>query len=190
MVDYHKMNKSNEALVDKPIVVSELINNIIDMQRPALNVKNLGINSHVFPENSTIISDYSRLERILVNIVSNAVKFTLEGSISVTAEVSALPESRNALLSISVIDTGPGIREENINILFEHFSKEVPSFRSVHHGMGLGLRMVKILVEDLKGDINVTSEMGKGSTFTIDIPVILPLRSIFSSQSAEDMRQD
>ena len=128
--------------------------------------------------------DKSKLHRVLVNLVSNAVKFTEDGSINVTAEVILdKVKMRDALLRISVKDSGIGIKKDNLAYIFQEFSKVTPSYKGESTlNSGLGLRLVKCLVDTMGGDIRVDSTPGLGSCFTIDIPTKLPLGSLYGCE--------
>lgn len=115
------------------------------------------------------ISDYwmgdaNHLERILLNLITNAVKFTESGN--VTLEV----KDNNQQLEISVADTGCGIDKSNHKKIFEQFQRLTPSYSSNIEGTGLGLSLVKSILDNLKGYITVESEEGVGSKFTCTIP--------------------
>lgn len=104
----------------------------------------------------------------LLNLISNAVKFTDAGTIEVCAELS----HDAGALEFSVIDTGVGIKEEDLQKLFSPFMRIVSPLRAVVPGTGLGLYLTKKLVQEiLKGDILVSSTYGSGSRFTLRVPV-------------------
>jgi len=124
-------------------------------------------------------SDRTKLQYILQNLLNNAVKFTAQGVITVGAEVSraTLSALESAPLSqpkhwltLRVADTGVGIAEEFIPIIFEKFSQVDSSTTRSHEGIGLGLHIVKRCTELLGGTVSVDSEVGKGTTFTVRIP--------------------
>jgi signal transduction histidine kinase len=113
-----------------------------------------------------IKTDRDKLKHILQNLVNNAVKFTDEGFITFTARYC--PNTKTA--EFKVADTGIGIHEEMLPTLFQRFHQLDSSETRNHGGIGLGLYIVKKYVEVLGGEIQVTSEVGKGSTFTIRLP--------------------
>lgn len=117
-----------------------------------------------------IHSDPTRLRQVLLNLLSNAIKFTERGHVEIA--VTKLSETNGeALLRFEVIDTGIGIPEEAMNKLFREFTQADSSTSRKYGGTGLGLSICKRIVELLEGQIQVKSEMGKGSTFWFDIPV-------------------
>lgn len=115
--------------------------------------------------NDGIVNDSARLRQIIVNLLSNALKFTDRGS--VTLEAKELNDDR---LVITVRDTGIGIAPEDIPYIFEEFRQIDQTVTRRHAGTGLGLAITKRLVQIMNGHITVTSQAGKGSTFRIDLP--------------------
>jgi signal transduction histidine kinase len=117
---------------------------------------------------STIIGDSQRLQQIMVNLANNAVKFTEEGGIFV--RIFNFDEQN---WRIQVTDTGPGIPHKAKEYIFESFRQVEGASTREHGGVGLGLTIVKQLVELMHGSIEVTSGLGKGSIFTVTLPLIL-----------------
>ena len=124
-----------------------------------------------------IIVDERRIRQVLINLLNNAVKFTLEGGM-ITLEVSLVSSEANAthhpitnLLRIAVIDTGIGISAENIQKLFQPFIQIDSALNRQYNGTGLGLALVKNLVELHGGSVELTSEVGVGSCFAINLPI-------------------
>lgn len=114
-----------------------------------------------------VYTDPAKLKVVLKHLVSNAVKFTEKGSVTVDIQRSA------GGVEFSVIDTGIGITRENLSIIFEPFRQIESPLTRQYGGVGLGLYIVKRLLEILHGTINVESEVGKGSTFRVWIPTNL-----------------
>jgi signal transduction histidine kinase/ligand-binding sensor domain-containing protein/DNA-binding response OmpR family regulator len=117
--------------------------------------------------------DQDKIEKIIINLISNALKFTLEGG-SVLVALRYRQENENASgshVEISVKDTGPGIPDDQKDKIFDRFYQVSNSDSGYHEGTGIGLSFVKELVELYRGEINVESEVGKGSTFSITLPV-------------------
>lgn len=118
-----------------------------------------------------VVTDGARLRQILVNLISNAVKFTERGSVELKVEVASSAGEGPCVLRFSVKDTGIGIPEENRELLFQSFSQLDPSINRKYGGTGLGLAISKKLVELLGGAIGVESEEGQGSEFYFTLPV-------------------
>jgi PAS domain S-box-containing protein len=117
-------------------------------------------------EEKIIACDPEKIERIMLNLISNAVKFTDEGE-QITVQIS--DEMDN--IHISVRDTGIGIPEDMLHVIFERFRQADSSLSRNHEGSGIGLSLVKALVEMHDGSISVTSKVGEGSEFIIKLPV-------------------
>jgi PAS domain S-box-containing protein len=115
-----------------------------------------------------LVSDRHRLHQVLVNLVGNGIKFTERGKVSIRV---FRPDSEHWTLEVA--DTGPGIPREAQSYIFEPFRQVDGSATRHHAGTGLGLSIVKQLVNLLGGEITLTSEVGKGSTFTVMLPLIL-----------------
>ncbi|MGH7793799.1 MAG: response regulator [Candidatus Binatia bacterium] len=132
----------------------------------------------IVPEN--IITDRTRLRQIVMNLVSNAVKFTKDGGVEIVTRFS----KDSHLLRIEVIDTGIGISQAQQARLFEPFTQADSTSTREHGGTGLGLAITKRLVEMLEGSISVESEPQKGSTFRVTIPAA-PVQAVSTSVKAD-----
>lgn len=112
--------------------------------------------------------DPHRVEQVLLNLLSNAIKFTSKGFISLFYEVEDM------FVRVSVMDTGIGISEEKLESVFERFVK----LDDFYQGVGLGLPICKMIVEQLGGEIGVRSELGKGSTFWFTLPLVVTDKAV------------
>lgn len=148
-------------------LIEDTVNNII----PAERTKNVTIEIVVAPEaQMQLVSDPFRIKQILANLISNAWKFTEEGSIVIFANL-VKPKKNKEILELRVKDSGIGISKEKQDSIFEEFSQEDNSIEKKFGGTGLGLAITKRLAHLLEGDIRVESEPGMGSEFIIEIPV-------------------
>ncbi len=120
----------------------------------------------------SIVGDSQRLKQILVNLISNAVKFTEEGSVTVRIFMPT-----QTTWSMQITDTGPGIPPEAQKTVFEPFKQLPEAARVLRKGYGLGLSITKQLINLMGGDVQLESEVGKGTTFTITLPLITELES-------------
>jgi CheY-like chemotaxis protein len=131
----------------------------------------------------TAIGDAPRLRQILTNILRNAIKFTNDGEVEVTASASRRSDG-GALLSVGVRDTGIGIPEDKLGSIFESFSQVDGGLSRSYNGLGLGLAVSKKLAALLRGEIAVESKLGKGSVFTLCVPLRIPVE-IHASRAVE-----
>ena len=117
------------------------------------------------PEELMVRSDIRRVRQVLVNLIGNAVKFTEKGGVTI-----AVAENNGAAV-VAVRDCGPGIRPADMGKLFRYFSQITSSDMPKHEGTGLGLYISKKLMNLLGGDIRAESEFGRGSVFSITLPL-------------------
>ncbi|WDT74283.1 MAG: ATP-binding protein [Candidatus Manganitrophus sp.] len=168
VLDLARIDSGKMSLELSSVRLASIIEEITIEMKPLLEMKSLSIHSHV-PENlPDIDSDAMKIKQIVTNLVSNAVKFTEKGG--VTIRVENLPEE--GWIEMTVSDTGMGIEPESLPKIFESFYQVEES--RAFGGSGLGLTIVKELVHLLQGKIRVTSEVGVGSTFTIFLPYRFP----------------
>ena len=146
--------------LDLRAVVAEAVAPLV----PRAGAKGLGLTVSLHPEPVLVESDASALGRVVSNLVSNAVKFTEEGGVSVAVRAGA------AGAEVRVADTGVGIAPSFLPRLFEAFYQESEGDERSHEGNGLGLVITQRLVERMGGTIEVASEKGVGSTFTVRLP--------------------
>jgi signal transduction histidine kinase len=130
----------------------------------------LGLLVTVDPAVPELETDRIKLQEIVRNLVDNAVKFTEQGKV----EVAARPGTEPGTVAIEVSDTGPGIRPEELRYIFDPFHQVGESSTRRTGGVGLGLSIVKQLVEALGGTVSVSSRLGEGSTFRVELPCRLP----------------
>jgi signal transduction histidine kinase len=127
--------------------------------------KGLSLRTEVAPEVTQIVGDQRRVEQILINLINNGVKFTEKGEVRVTCEVHA------DCVITRVIDTGIGIKPEDLGKLFKPFRQIDTGLSRQHEGTGLGLSICRKLVDMMGGTISVESEWGTGSTFMFTLPI-------------------
>ncbi|SEO46368.1 Signal transduction histidine kinase [Flavobacterium sp. CF108] len=129
------------------------------------NYFNLEIDDAI-PDN--LIGDPTKLSQIILNLINNALKFTQNGNVNVIAKLFG-QEDENATVYFEIVDTGIGIPEDKLQTVFESFSQGSIEVNRKYGGTGLGLTIVKKLIELLGGEIKLKSEVGKGSTFTFKL---------------------
>lgn len=128
--------------------------------------------------------------RVLYNLIGNAIKFTDAGSVTIRITPRLQDEGRRLGLSISVIDTGIGIAEQDLERIFHNFETLDASYARMREGTGLGLGIAKLSAEAMGGAIRVTSELGKGSTFTFDVTLPVATEARVSAAAEEAAPQD
>ena len=171
VLDFSKIESGKMKLESRPFDIDYLIHAIYENYKYQAKSKEIDLVLDISKLESVWINgDSIRLKQIVGNLLSNAIKFTQEGNVTLNIALDQIEESL-AQLIISVKDTGIGIKQENIPMLFNDFTQEDSSTTRRFGGTGLGLAIVRQLVELMNGSISVTSEIGKGSEFKITIPV-------------------
>jgi signal transduction histidine kinase len=145
---------------------TELVNEIIEDMGPSIEQKKLHFSVQIPDHLPPIFGDFHRLQQVLKNLFTNALKFTDEGSIGITTSVE------NNTLIISVSDTGVGINLDEQENIFEKFYQADTAESRKHEGTGLGLFICREIIKKHKGSISVESKPGSGSTFTITLPIL------------------
>lgn len=154
------------------INLSESIKNVMLMLKPLAEQKGISLDSNI-QDDMTISGDERLVRQILINIINNAIKFTHHGTVTVSAHIDDTGKSADAHASSAVIevaDTGIGISADDQKRIFKDFHRVETGLTSNYEGVGLGLTLSKRFVELHGGKINVKSEAGKGSVFTVYIP--------------------
>ncbi len=151
--------------------IRTLVENVTEMMSPTARKKCLEINCQLSPDLPEYVSgDHNRLRQVMLNLVNNAVKFTEQGRVTVSAEVVQKGEESD-VIRVAVSDTGIGIPKDRQGRLFQMFSQIDASTTRRFGGTGLGLALCKRLVELMGGTIGVESEAGWGSTFWFSVPL-------------------
>ena len=183
LLDFHRFDLNKAEVNRVTFNPSQLFDEIYVSFEPLTAAKGLALQCHVAPElNGRYISDPLRLRQIVNNLLSNAVKFTQKGEISLTAGYDS------SKLTIAIADTGKGMASEDRERIFQEFTRL--SGAQGEEGFGLGLSIVKKLVTLLEGTIDVQSTLGKGSCFTVTLPLYPVGKSIAESESPESENVD
>ena len=183
LLDFHRLDLNKAEVNRVTFNPSQLFDEIYVSFEPLTAAKGLALRCHVVPElNGRYISDPLRLRQIVNNLLSNAVKFTQKGEISLTASYDS------SKLTIAIADTGKGMASEDRERIFQEFTRL--SGAQGEEGFGLGLSIVKKLVTLLEGTIDVQSTLGKGSCFTVTLPLYPVGKSIAESESPESENVD
>lgn len=172
LLDFHRLDLNKAEINRVTFHPARLLEEIYVSFEPLTSAKGLSLKCEIDPElKGAFISDPLRLRQIVNNLLSNAVKFTSAGGITLTA--SFVPKGDSAFpgnhLKLSVIDTGKGMEPGDRERIFQEFTR-LPGAQG-EEGFGLGLSIVRMLVQLLEGRIEVDSVLGKGSTFTLRVPL-------------------
>ncbi len=172
ILDLAKVDAGKLVFEETPFNLEASIATMLHLFEPKIQEKNLSfINEYDNNIPDVLIGDPVRLHQIILNLVSNALKFTNKGEIKVNVAIESEDESK-INIQFSVSDTGIGIAEDKIEKIFENFQQASSSTTRNYGGTGLGLAIVKQLVEAQGGRVSVISEIGKGSTFSFSLSLL------------------
>ena len=170
ILDFSKIESGKMELVEAGYSLSSVLNDIFNMMR--FKAENKGLEFRIEVDETVpdaLYGDEVRVRQVIVNILNNAVKYTQEGSVTFKVGWKQQPDG-SALMQFSSIDTGIGIRQEDMGKLFSQFERlDLQKNRNIE-GTGLGLSITTNLVRMMNGELKVSSEYGKGSDFTILLP--------------------
>jgi PAS domain S-box-containing protein len=170
ILDISKIEAGRISLSMEPVNLKNTILEMLDIVQPQAESKKLSIKLLESPTNRlSVIADNQRLKQVLLNLINNAIKYNRKGgSVEIKTEQKPSTSKANSKIRISVIDTGIGIRPEEINKLFLPFER-IGAERTETEGTGLGLTVVKKLMDAMGGSLGVESIPGGGSTFWIEL---------------------
>ena len=170
ILDVAKIESGQVVLECQPVAVAPLCQASLAFVKQLAVSKRIQLKLNLCLSLPPLMVDERRIRQVLINLLNNAVKFTPEGG-NVTLEVSQLPDQGDcSYLRLAVIDTGIGITPENAQKLFKPFFQIDSALNRKYQGTGLGLALVKNIVELHGGIVSLISEPGKGSSFMIDLP--------------------
>ena len=171
ILDYSRIESGTLSLIEREFNLKQLVKSTIDIETPAAKNKNLALNVNIdknIPEH--LIGDDYRIKRILINLISNSVKFTDHGYIKLRINIIEFDQN-NILLKFIIEDSGQGIPKNKQDYIFERFTRLSLSNQGSHKGIGLGLRIVKQFMHELSGTIELISELNRGTKFICTIPL-------------------
>lgn len=184
VLDYSKLQAGKLQLESNNFKPDEILKEIVMLMKPQAEKKSLKLFFQLensFPE--VLLGDELRLRQILLNLTSNAIKFTEKGEVKIHATSSA--ENANKVkLILRITDTGIGIEKNKLSKIFDEFEQADTSVSRKYGGTGLGLSITKKLVELQNGTIEIKSEVSKGSEVTVSIPYLIG-SSVFESENGE-----
>jgi signal transduction histidine kinase/CheY-like chemotaxis protein len=170
ILDFSKLDSGQMKIEKTPFDISKLLEETADAFRSDMDMKGLKLDLHTDDQliGRQIMGDPYRIRQILNNLISNAIKFTSKGSISIRVVLD-----KQNILQLTVTDTGIGIPADKIKVIFEKFAQADTSTTRKYGGTGLGLTIVKKLVGLMRGKIVVKSKVDHGTSFMVSIPVTL-----------------
>ena len=168
LLDLAKIEAGRMEIRSEPLSLSDLFEGLVNILKPLSEHKNLAVVCTVGPDVPIIHSDPAKLQQVLYNFLSNAIKFSPAGA---RIDLAAAREADAEHVRISVSDRGPGIDPDKQQLIFEKFRQLEPSHTRTHGGTGLGLAISKELTILLGGSIGVRSTPGEGSTFWVVLPL-------------------
>ncbi|MGN0743281.1 MAG: ATP-binding protein [Candidatus Fimadaptatus sp.] len=175
VLDISRIESGKTSYTPVPLDITTVIDGVLDITYGFLTDRDLDFRVHRSrPEHPYVLADAIRIREVLVNILSNAVKFTNDGG-TITFETSYRPgaDERHIVVRYRVSDTGVGMSEEFMTRIFDEFSQEESGARTQYKGTGLGMTITKRYVDMMGGTIAVESRKGEGSTFTVELPMEL-----------------
>ncbi len=177
VLDISKIEAGQLEVHAEPFQLRDSLEHIAALVKPLAEKKGLEL-TIVAPDSGAMVSDKRRVDQILLNLVTNAIKFTERGRVTVTAEIVAAYKFSTAAASLPSVrlrveDTGIGITPDDLATLFQPFRQVDSGLSRQHEGTGLGLAICRRLASLLGGEISATSEWAKGSAFTVTIPLRL-----------------
>ena len=181
ILDLSRIEARGVQLVRKPVSLEEIVQGAMESVLPQSLKKNLQLTANVSRSVKNVTVDGDKMRQCVVNLLSNSVKFTPAGGLILVqagpAErppLRAGPFGSSGYFQIAVTDNGIGIQPEHLDKVFETFFQADSSASREYGGAGLGLSIVKSYIEAHGGEVSVRSELGKGSTFTLIVPVEPP----------------
>jgi signal transduction histidine kinase len=165
LLDISRLESGKISMKIEKLNLKEIIEGIKDLMDVQLKEKNIKFNFELSSDTEYVLADRQQLERVFINLIGNAIKFTPQGG-----AISIKTSSLDGFCQIDITDTGIGIPEESLNSIFDEFYRVDNPINQKIKGTGLGLPLVKRIVEAHGGKIWVTSKLNVGSTFSFTLP--------------------
>nr|WP_275419496.1 ATP-binding protein [Pseudoalteromonas sp. MMG024] len=169
ILDISKIEAGKLVLHPVACEINQMLKNVVDMFNVSAMEKDVSIIANYTNQTSYVALDDVRVKQVLINLISNAIKFTEQGTVSVSVELTATGQGKY-LLTITIVDTGIGLSEAQIDSLFTKFVQADASTTRKYGGTGLGLAICNALVKQMNGAIEVASKLGQGSRFVVTLP--------------------
>ncbi len=185
ILDFSKIEAGKLELEKLDFDLLDVLENFVDTMNLRARAKDLKLILNVDDDVPSLLrGDKGRILQILTNLTGNAIKFTSEGEVKIHVSVESLKDN-DVILRISVKDTGIGIAEDKIELIFEKFTQADTSNTRRFGGTGLGLAISRKLVEMMEGEIGATSEVGKGSEFWVTIKLEMQPPSVIVEKTGQ-----
>ena len=175
VLDISRIESGSIKFVPTAVDITAVTDTVLSIMDGFLSNRDIKFRTNLSqPDKPYVLADAVRIREVLVNILGNAVKFTPDGG-TITFETSYHPgrDSKHILVRYRVSDTGVGMSEEFVEHIFDEFSQEENGARTQYKGTGLGMAITKRYVDLMSGTISVESQKGRGSTFTVQLPMEL-----------------
>jgi len=167
LLNYSRMEAGGVVYERELVFAHEVVEGVLAMVTPQIERKQLRLRRGACPPDVAAIADRLKVEQVVLNLLSNAVKFTPE-----EGTITVLCGREDQTVTISVRDTGPGIPEDKLEVIFDPFVQLGRTLTSKHEGAGLGLAISRDLARAMDGDVRVRSIEGEGATFTLSLPSV------------------
>lgn len=185
IIDFSKIETRYHSVRCNNFNLRKLITEIIEMFNTTIKEKNIKLSVN-YQDNipSMFIGDDIRINRILLNLISNAIKFTKQGYILINVTIQKEINNK-VIIKLIIEDTGIGISKDKIPFIFERFSRLSSSYKGTYKGIGLGLAIVKRFLTEIGGAISVANRINEGSVFSCTIPLRLPNKKQLEKHSEQ-----
>lgn len=188
LLNLSKINAGQIKINLEPFGTEKFYSDLHGLLNIKAQEKNLSLNFYVSPNiPKYLLGDRTRLYQVLLNLLNNAIKFTHYGSISLSTSIENFNQD-GVNLKFEVADTGIGISSDKLNTIFDSFTQVHDSQDFVYEGTGLGLNIVKKLLNLMNGEIEVKSEINAGTTFTVKIPFQIPSDTLIHQYQEQQTR--
>jgi two-component system, OmpR family, aerobic respiration control sensor histidine kinase ArcB len=185
VIEFSKYAAGDLPVYDIQFNLREIVDHIVRLVKPSVQEKKLDFHVEYDPKiPSMLIGDPVRIQRILLNLVSNAIKFTPQGSVELRL-TCIRRKHRHRVIQLEINDTGIGIPPDKQTLIFTRFERLHPAYQGRYPGFGLGLALVKQFITELDGEISVNSREKQGTCFT----VLIPLRESLSPQNSPEFSE-
>jgi signal transduction histidine kinase/membrane-bound lytic murein transglycosylase MltF len=165
VLDISKIEAGEVDVSYETFSIRQVVSQVMEYLRPLAEQKGLSLSSQIAPEVDSLVSDERRIRQVLINLANNAIKFTEKGAVKIVCL------KRDSRIVVEITDSGIGIKNEDMDKLFRPFQQIDTGTSRRYEGTGLGLSICRRILDVLGGTIQVKSQFGKGTTFTLTLPL-------------------